>query len=108
MKKDISPCIYCTKVACPENCENKNCGDWQEWFIRRWELIRGFPRYHMEIAPLEQPGIYLGGRKYTHPETIRQYLRKDPCQNCVCPKDLCKMPCPTRRAWDLERKGASS
>ena len=35
-----SPCVTCTRVKDPENCENKSCQVWREWFIRRWEEIR--------------------------------------------------------------------
>ena len=103
MKQNVSPCVCCTKVADPEKCENKNCAQWQAWFLQRWELIRAFPRYHMENAVLEQPGICLGGRKYAHPETVRQYLRRDPCEKCVSPKDLCTAPCPAHIAWERGR-----
>ena len=35
-----SPCLNCTRVKDPKNCENKNCPVWREWFIRRWEEMR--------------------------------------------------------------------
>ena len=108
MKNNMSPCVYCTKVTNPENCENKSCIPWREWFLERWELIRAFPRYHMETAPLREPGICLGGRMYAHPEAVRKYLQRDPCKQCPCPKDLCTAPCPTRLAWESRRKEIAS
>ena len=35
-----SPCLTCTKVQDPKNCENKSCKEWREWFIKRWEKLR--------------------------------------------------------------------
>lgn len=35
-----SPCLACTRVKDPEECENKQCKAWRDWFIRRWEEVR--------------------------------------------------------------------
>lgn len=36
------PCLTCTKVKDPENCENKSCKEWREWFLKKWgELHNG-------------------------------------------------------------------
>lgn len=44
-----SPCERCTRIADPENCENKNCKDWKAWFLRRWRAIHAFgQRYGAE------------------------------------------------------------
>ena len=34
------PCKTCTFVKDPKNCENKNCREWVQWFIDRWEAMR--------------------------------------------------------------------
>lgn len=39
-----SPCETCTKVDNPKNCESKQCKEWRQWWIKRWELIRIFAR----------------------------------------------------------------
>lgn len=36
----IKPCDRCTRVRDPENCENKNCVPWRQWYAYRWELLR--------------------------------------------------------------------
>lgn len=36
------PCKSCTRVKDPENCENKSCKDWQQWFLDRWETMREY------------------------------------------------------------------
>lgn len=35
-----NPCLTCTRVKDPHNCENKNCREWREWFVRKWEELR--------------------------------------------------------------------
>lgn len=42
MKKEASPCLTCSRVKDPGNCENKCCRVWGEWFLRQWEMIHGF------------------------------------------------------------------
>lgn len=34
------PCLTCNLVKCPDNCDNKNCPVWRDWFIRKWEELR--------------------------------------------------------------------
>ena len=97
-----SPCLRCTRVKDPKNCENKLCKDWQAWFIHRWESMREQVRKEMEQAAPVERGIPLGGERYAHPEVIREYLQYDPCDRCPCPKGLCQHPCPAKSAW-LER-----
>lgn len=35
-----SPCLTCTRVKDPKNCEKKTCHEWSTWFIRKWEEVR--------------------------------------------------------------------
>lgn len=99
-----SPCLRCVRVSDPRNCENKNCPLWRRWFIDRWDTLRKQPRQAKEEQVLMPVGISVGGNRYAHPSQTRAYLQNDPCQSCLCPKDLCVTPCPTRRAWDESRK----
>ena len=99
-----SPCVHCTRVKDPKNCENKLCKDWQAWFIDRWETMRERVRKEMDSAELTESGIPLGGKQYAHPHRVREYLQSDPCDGCPCPKDLCHRPCPVKNAW-LEKRG---
>lgn len=104
MKKVPSPCLTCTRVRDPEQCENKACSVWRAWFIARWDSLRSSPRLAMEQARMEPVGVSLGGRIYAPPHQVREYLEEDPCEKCLCPKDLCTGPCRVRRAWE-EAKG---
>lgn len=98
-EKNPSPCLTCTRVADPRNCENKNCQLWQRWFLQRWEQIHNYPRVKMETGKMEPVGVPLGGRHYAAPNQVEQYLGNDPCDHCRCPKDLCSSPCRVKRAW---------
>lgn len=102
MKKEKypSPCLSCTLVADPRDCDNKNCQPWRKWFLHRWEQIHNYPRAHMEHAELKPVGVNVGGTHYAAPHQTRQYLNNDPCQACLCPKDLCSSPCRVKRAWE--------
>ena len=99
-----SPCLTCTRVKDPKNCENKTCKDWQAWFIDRWESMRENLRAQMEEAKLEEQGVPLGGHRYAPPHQLRHYLETDPCQDCNYPKDQCSSPCPLRKIWEQHRK----
>ena len=96
-----SPCLTCSRVRDPINCENKLCKDWQAWFIARWEEMRAnvFAQVRQQKAE-EHGAISVGGYQYSHPDHVRSYLLADPCRDCICPKDLCDTPCAVRKAWD--------
>ena len=98
----LSPCVSCTRVENPANCENKNCQVWRQWFIGRWDQLRAYPRLQQEQPP-KPAGVPLGGRHYAAPHQVRAYLETDPCENCCCPKDLCDTPCRVRKDWDAAR-----
>ena len=100
-----SPCLQCTRVRDPKNCEAKTCKDWQAWFIDRWESMRENVRKEMEKASLTGTGVPLGGQHYVSPHRVREYLEKDPCCSCLCPKDVCHTPCPLKSAWLEGQKG---
>ena len=34
------PCLTCTRVKDPNNCEKKKCVEWQEWFVKKWNDMR--------------------------------------------------------------------
>ena len=67
--RNPSPCLTCTRVPNPRNCENKQCRLWQRWFLARWNLIHTWPR------------------------------TTDPCKGCLCPRDLCATPCRRKVTW---------
>lgn len=98
-----SPCLTCTRVRDPGNCENKLCKDWQPWFIRRWDAMRKAVHDRIRSTPLQEAGVPLAGQRYASPHRVREFLKMNPCGSCQSPKDLCRTPCPTRVAWDTLR-----
>lgn len=77
MNMQNSPCFTCTRVKNPQDCENKQCPPWRSWFLRRWEQLR--QQFGAEKIPV--PG-------------------EDPCGSCLCPKELCVVPCAKSLAWE--------
>ena len=104
MNLQMSPCMYCTRVADPRQCEDKNCKTWQAWFIGRWEALRMQPRLRIEKEKPEPEGVCIGGNHYALPHRVDSYLHKDPCDGCLCPRDTCPLPCRRKRAWLQARK----
>ena len=97
--KTPSPCLSCTRVANPLDCENKQCKLWQKWFLARWALIHAYPRKAMDKDDRKPSGVSVGGRTYAPPERMREYLATDPCKGCLCPRDLCTTPCRVKETW---------
>lgn len=102
-----SPCLYCTRVRVPENCENKSCKDWQAWFLDRWETMRESVRAQVRNAPISETGIPLGGSRYAPPHRIHSYLRENPCERCLYSGGLCQQPCQAKQVW-LDRQSGET
>jgi len=43
-KYRVSPCVGCTRVLNPGDCENKTCKAWKAWFLHRWAGIHAYGR----------------------------------------------------------------
>ena len=96
------PCRGCTLVRNPAACENKACKQWQRWFIKRWDRFHTYPRQMMDkTLPV---GISIGGRRYLHPDQLREYIRKNPCEGCSCTADLCRTPCRAKTIWEKAKQ----
>lgn len=102
--KTPSPCLTCSRVPDPRNCENKQCKRWQAWFLSRWALIHAYPRGAMDADDLAEAGVTIGGRTYSAPHQVRAYLDTDPCSKCLCPRDLCSTPCRVKRVWEKAKE----
>jgi len=96
---NICPCLRCGRVADPERCEDKECLLWRRWFVEKWDAMRVTPRLEAERRPRQEEGVVIGGVRYALPHRVRDYLRKDPCGGCLCPRDLCVLPCRVKRDW---------
>ena len=100
----IKPCIRCNRVADPMNCENKNCLPWRQWFLTSWDRLRREPRLSREHYPKQPEGMVIGGQHYALPHRVENYLDRDPCSGCLCPRDLCTIPCRIKRDWQRARE----
>ena len=98
------PCLTCTRVSDPGLCENKACKPWQRWFCESWDRLRREPRLCRE-APAQREGVVIGGQQYALPHRVHRYLEQDPCQDCLCPRDLCAIPCRVKRDWLALQEG---
>ena len=99
-----SPCLRCARVACPRDCEDKNCRAWRQWFVEKWDTLRVQPRLKIEKTKPEPEGVNIGGVVYALPHRVTGYLEKDPCVGCLCPRDLCVVPCRVKRSWIKARE----
>lgn len=100
----VSPCMSCTRVDDPRACDNKDCKVWQSWFTGRWDDLRHQVRVSMEAVETKPMGVNIGGTYYAAPHRVRRYLEQDPCEGCLCPKDLCRLPCKIKRQWLAARE----
>ncbi len=98
-----SPCMGCVKVANAAECDNKDCALWRKWYIQRWNDMRFSVRGDMERVKREPAGVCIGGNYYSQPHRVKGYLQKDPCDGCLCPRDLCVLPCAIKRSWQSAR-----
>lgn len=99
----ISPCMRCTRVSDPCNCEDKSCARWRRWFVESWDSLRRQPRLQKE-CPAQLQGVCIGGVYYAQPHRVHTYLNTDPCEKCLCPRDLCTIPCREKRTWLNNRR----
>ena len=47
-----NPCLTCTLVERPKDCDRKGCVAWQNWWLERWENMRS--RYCRELMDEER------------------------------------------------------
>lgn len=99
-----SPCLKCTRVKNPRDCEEKNCKAWRSWFIETWNAQRMQFRLAREHLALEKEGENIGGIRYALPHRVHSYLENDPCKGCMSPRDLCRVPCKVKRNWVRARE----
>ena len=64
-------------------------------------------RAQMENAPVAEMGVPLGGYRYLSPHRLEDFLDTDPCGRCLCPKDLCAVPCPAKHMWNDKQSGVT-
>lgn len=50
------PCLTCTRVENPEDCDLKGCAAWREWWLTRWENMRSRYCVKTEDGEVEEDG----------------------------------------------------
>lgn len=99
-----SPCLVCKRVRNPKACNNKNCEQWQQWFIGRWETVRQQLQQELARLPQAPAGVNIGGRRYATPHQMREFLQDDPCARCPRNNASCTAPCQVRRVWEQAKR----
>ena len=56
----------------------------------------------MEKVQVREVGIRVGGRMYSHPKEVRNYMKTPPCDSCGY-QDICDNPSPLKKIWKEKR-----
>lgn len=82
-----SPCLKCTNSTCRQ-CGNyyKACAAYRTWFCWQWKRLRT----HLSLLPVK-PQVS-SKFCYIHPDQVRRYLQKSPCEVCSA-EQTCNVPC---------------
>ena len=79
------PCRLCRRTE----CEEKECGRWQMWFLESWAAVNRYAWAQMDEMGRQEPkGILI-----TLPHEV-----KSPCIGCMC-ESWCDTPCSLRLKW---------
>jgi hypothetical protein len=84
------PCDTCEECINPAGCEK-----WKIRYLTVWKQIMAYPKRQAKKNQKSRNTF-----KYEHPDRIRYYLSKSPCEGCIQEK-LCDTPCgPYLDWWD--------
>lgn len=101
-----SPCLTCKKTKRPSICTGQDCEEWKAWFVERWEnTTAALCRYAVPYK-VERGAIFVGGYRYSHPDTIRRFLANNPCEKCDIPESLCRHSCGILKRWEEMKEKA--
>lgn len=85
-----NPCDSCQQ--CPAYC-GSGCEAWKMRFRTIWKQFNAYPKRQEKKKALMRTKF-----RYEHPDRIRYYLRKNPCEGCQFEK-LCEVPCTEYFNW---------
>lgn len=81
-----TPCTSCAKGL---TCNNVSCcRDYKKWLNSWWKYFKGMFR-----KPVKRDKF-----RYEHPDHIRRYLQKGPCEECKVAQ-YCDNPCQAYLRW---------
>lgn len=104
MKPYPNPCDACGRVNCTYY---RDCGQYLKYVRTIWKQFNHYPiRAYRKFKNKKSEKFC-----YEHPDIVRRYLEKGPCEKCPKAKD-CEIPCfaywcwwDARREWHRRRLG---
>lgn len=91
MSKYPNPCDKCDRVHCSNY---RTCPEFLKYFRTIWKQIHGYAAHHYRNCKKAKSEKFT----YEHPDIIRQYLEKGPCEHCQS-EQICETPCGTYWNW---------
>ena len=85
------PCKVCRRP----DCQEKDCGRWQIWFLESWAAVNRYAWAQMDELGRQEPKGFVYGAPHEY---------KSPCAHCLCEK-WCDTPCSLRLKWWDARMG---
>lgn len=85
-----NPCDRCGK----ESCDYRKCEQYLKYVRTIWKQFNGYPIRLYRAQKVTKSEKFV----YEHPDVIRRYLKKGPCENCQR-KAVCETVCPAYWRW---------
>lgn len=89
MKPYPNPCDTCIYCKDPHGCP-----EWEARFRRIWKEFNSYPIR----AYRKSKSVKTDKFRYEHPDIVRRYLEKGPCEKCQRAK-VCDTPCFAYWRW---------
>lgn len=92
MSKYPNPCDSCHRC---DTCRDfRGCTDYLKRFYTIWKQFNSYPaRIYKKVKNMKREKFV-----YEHPDIIRQYLQKGPCEECHR-AETCENPCVEYLLW---------
>jgi len=91
MRPYPNPCDACTKSGCPFG---GYCHEFKVWFLYHWKQIHSYPIRAYRKHKRKKTDKFC----YEHPDIVRRYLEKGPCEKCPMAED-CETVCIAYWHW---------
>lgn len=91
-----NPCDACEKAG---SC-TVGCAAWKVRYRYRQKQINAYHKQLMRPRGGSEMQVF----RYEHPDIIRRYLEKGPCEGCKA-EEVCDTPCPAYLGWWDARMG---
>lgn len=92
MKPYPNPCQNCNQQ--PDCTSYRTCAKWLKYFRTIWKQFNSYPaRIYKKVKNMKREKFV-----YEHPDAIRRYLQKGPCEGCHRAEN-CENPCVNYLLW---------